>query len=205
MIQQAKISLIMFLIQTWHYLFFSQSRTFLCGCNLENVRWSWVNVKTALPLFLLKDLRILCWIFPYSLPCLSKRSQLSLQQSRSGIFQWNVCSLGNDESQKAKKKITEIIEIQENLADTGQDWENDWSCNSQTCHFPLPSRGVPFTVLDPLEDFSFITKKPVEAFVLSWNNRFSGFLLQWNFKVSVVHLWGTSEFEQIYTALVCYV
>lgn len=153
MIQQTKISLIKILIQTWHYFFFSQSRTFLCGCSLENVRWSWVNVKTALPLFFLKDLRILCWIFPYSSPCLSKRCQLSLQQSRSGIFRWNVCSLGNDESQKAKKN-TEIIEIQENVADTGQDWE--WlELQFSDMSFPTSSLGSALYCLGPTGGFFF--------------------------------------------------
>lgn len=156
------------------------------------------NSFTAL---LLKDLRVRCWTFLYFSPCLSKRNHLSLQQSRSGIFQWNVCSLGNNDSQKSKR-FTESNQIQQNLADTGQCRENGWSCNSQTCNFPPPPWGGPLTILEPLKEFFFITKKSAEAFVLSWNNRFSEFLLKWNFKVSVVfHLWGTSEFEHIYPAL----
>lgn len=47
--------------------------------------------------------------------------------------------------------------------------------------FPLPSWRVPFTVLEPLEEFFFTTKKSAETFVFSWNSRFSGFPLKWNF------------------------
>lgn len=201
MIQQAKVSLIKILMQTWHYLCFTELGTLFCGCSLKSIYWSWMNIETALLLFLVKSYRILCWTFAYFLPCLSKRSQLSLQQSRSGIFQWNVRLSGNNDSQKPRH-FAEIIPIQQNLADTAQSRENGWSCNSQTCNFPLPPLPI---VLEPLKEFFFISKKPAGAFVLSWNNRFSGFLFKWNFKVSVVHFWGTSKFEQIYPAIDCYV
>lgn len=59
---------------------------------------------------------------------------------------------------------------------------------------PLPSQ-------NPSRNFSLLLKKPEETFVLSRNSRFSGFLPNWNFKVSVVHLQGTSELEPIRSSL----